>query len=243
MGQLHIGNTIISYEEKVSARARRIRITVDKDKIIVTIPKGANIEEVRKFVQSKQEWIFKHIQQYVTSEQENPEKPQKSYVAGEKFPFMGREVMLRTITYNDKYTTIKLDANTMWVYIPDSISKEVWPQVVKEAIIYCYKNQAKKIFKQKLDHYAKLMGVKYNEMRVKEQKTRWGSCSSKANINLNWKAIMAPSQVIDYLVIHELAHLKYLNHSKDFWHLVKSFMPDYKSWEKWLKDNSINLVI
>ena len=87
------------------------------------------------------------------------------------------------------------------------------------------------------------MSVTYNQFRIKEQKTRWGSCSKRNNLNFNWKIIMAPEKVIDYVIIHELCHLVHFNHSKEFWNLLAFYMPDYKEQAEWLKNNGISLHI
>ena len=81
------------------------------------------------------------------------------------------------------------------------------------------------------------MGVTYGRISIREQKTRWGSCSSKGNLNFNWRLIFAPPEVLDYVVVHELAHRKEMNHSKAFYAIVESIMPDYRKWKKWLKEN------
>lgn len=100
-----------------------------------------------------------------------------------------------------------------------------------------FMEQAKKVFEEKALFYAHVMGVYYQRITVREQKTRWGSCSSKRNLNFNWRLLLAPEQVLDYVVIHELAHLIEMNHSSDFYAVVASVMPDFKVWQRWLKEN------
>jgi predicted metal-dependent hydrolase len=87
------------------------------------------------------------------------------------------------------------------------------------------------------------MGVKTGEIRIKGQKTLWGSCSSKGNLNFNWKVAFAPRKVVDYLIIHELSHLRLMNHSKSFWQIVEKYMPEYKTQQKWLKEHNYLLKI
>ncbi len=82
-----------------------------------------------------------------------------------------------------------------------------------------------------------------NQIRIKDQKTRWGSCSSKNNLNFSWRLIMAPERVLDYVVVHELCHLTHMNHGKEFWALVESVMPDYKDCKKWLRENEKSLTL
>lgn len=104
-----------------------------------------------------------------------------------------------------------------------------------------YIETARSIFTQKAAYYARIMGVTYNRIAIREQKTRWGSCSSKGNLNFNWRLIFAPEEVVDYIVIHELAHRKEMNHSKAFYDVVASVMPDYKEQQKWLREHGDSL--
>ena len=90
---------------------------------------------------------------------------------------------------------------------------------------------------EKTAHFAKEMGVTYGRITIREQKTRWGSCSSAGNLNYNWKLVLMPERVMDYVVIHELAHRKEMNHSRNFWKVVEEAMPDYRKYKAWLKEN------
>ncbi len=102
--------------------------------------------------------------------------------------------------------------------------------------------QALKVLPERTAYYAKKMGVTYGRITIRNQKTRWGSCSSKGNLNFNCLLMKAPTAVQDYVVVHELAHRKEMNHSKAFWALVESILPDYKQWEAWLKNNGHRLM-
>lgn len=86
-------------------------------------------------------------------------------------------------------------------------------------------------------HYEKLMGLSCNKITVRDQKTRWGSCSSKGNLNLNYRLAYMPPEILDYVVVHELAHLRHMDHSREFWALVETYLPDYKECRKWLKEH------
>ena len=100
-----------------------------------------------------------------------------------------------------------------------------------------HKRLAAQVLEQKAAFFAQKMGVDYGRISIRDQKTRWGSCSVKGNLNFNWRLILAPEQVLDYVVVHELAHRKEMNHSKKFWNLVEAVLPDYKSRRGWLKEN------
>lgn len=104
-----------------------------------------------------------------------------------------------------------------------------------------YKSLARNEFQKRCAYYQKYTGGIYHTISIRDQKTRWGSCSSKGNLSFNWRLILAPSEILDYVVVHELCHLTYMNHSKDFWNMVASIIPDYKIRRKWLKENGYTL--
>lgn len=106
-----------------------------------------------------------------------------------------------------------------------------------------YKEAAREYFPKRTAHYARLLGVTYGKISIRDQKTRWGSCSSTGNLSFNWRLILAPPNVLDYVVVHELCHRKEMNHSPGFWELVESLMPDYRKYRKWLKDNGESLTL
>ena len=101
---------------------------------------------------------------------------------------------------------------------------------------------ALKVISVKVKHYAGLMNVQYGRITIRNQKTRWGSCSSKGNLNFNCLLMLAPDEVVDYVVIHELCHLIEMNHSKAFWKQVEQMMQDYKKHRKWLKDHGNEIM-
>lgn len=99
------------------------------------------------------------------------------------------------------------------------------------------KKEAREQIQKYVDEYAVKMGVSYGRIAIREQKTCWGSCSSKRNLNFNWKLILMPPEIMEYVVVHELSHLFEMNHSKQFWKIVETYIPDYKARKKWLKEN------
>lgn len=105
-----------------------------------------------------------------------------------------------------------------------------------------YRAQAAEIFARKASYYAERMGVTYQRIAIRDQKTRWGSCSGKGNLNFNWRLVLAPAPVLDYVVIHELAHRREMNHSSRFWRIVEEIMPDYRTHRRWLRDHGDSLM-
>jgi predicted metal-dependent hydrolase len=105
-----------------------------------------------------------------------------------------------------------------------------------DAEIEVLTERAKMVFAERVAHYAPLIGVDYAKITVRRQKMRWGSCSSKGNLNFNYRLMLAVPEVIDYVVVHEMCHLLHMNHSKEFWYSVEQILPDYKSRKQWLKE-------
>ena len=106
-----------------------------------------------------------------------------------------------------------------------------------------YKAKAKVLIRDRLEHYNQFYNLDYNRVFFKNQKTRWGSCSSQRNLNFNWRLVLAPLEVLDYVVVHELCHLLEMNHSSDFWALVEQQIPDHKKWRRWLRENHLLLTL
>ena len=133
----------------------------------------------------------------------------------------------------------EIDGETMILYLPQFDSEEH----VRAAIRQTLSKRALMRIRERLNHYAPLMGVEFGRVAIRDQKSRWGSCSAKHNLNFNWKLIMAPGEVLDYVVIHELCHLIEFNHSRRFWSLVENQMPEYEVWKKWLKTHGSELGV
>lgn len=113
----------------------------------------------------------------------------------------------------------------------------------EEALKKRYIKAAKEYIPKRVSHYASLLGVTYGRIRIAEQKTRWGSCSSNGTLSFNWKLMLAPPRVLDYVVVHELCHRIEMNHSARFWALVESILPEYRQYRDWLKNNGSTLVL
>jgi len=117
------------------------------------------------------------------------------------------------------------------------------PAILKKLAEKWYRKEAEKIILQRVEKYRYKFKISPGNIKVKEQKRRWGTCTSKGNIYFNWRIIMAPLNVIDYVIVHEFSHLAYHNHSVKFWNYVGSIMPDYKERKKWLGENGLLLEL
>lgn len=203
-------------------------------RLIVPIKtKGIIIKEI---LLKRGDWILNKLNDLKDKEYEVTEK---KFFQGEKFLLKGKEYSL-SIKVCDEYKKCK-------VYVCDNQlivnTKKYDKELIKKSIIKWYKAQGLDYINERINYYSDICGKVPNEVKVKEQKRRWGSCSSKGKLMFNWRIIMAPVDVIDYIVVHEMCHLIHLNHSKEYWNLVSSIMYNYKEKKLWLKNNGIKLNI
>ncbi len=240
-------NPEIKCEVRRSTRAKRLNLKVAQDKVRVSVPPNVSYADAKAFVESKRDWIVKHVEAWRSQNL----KTARKYETGEYLPFLGQSLPLfvqrtRTKDSGDGVrfrVKVKLSAEGFWLEMPADIPPEAYSSIARDILVKWYRKQAERIFRSRLDHYAGRMGLQYQRLSIREQKTRWGSCSSKKTISLNWRIVLAPEKVMDYLIVHELAHLRQMNHSPAFWSLVETYIPDYRTWRKWLKDNSSTLNI
>ena len=115
--------------------------------------------------------------------------------------------------------------------------------VQRTALEKRYIAAAKEYFSKRAAYFVQFTGGSYNRITIRDQKTRWGSCSARGTLSFNWRLMLAPPTIADYVIVHELCHLTYMNHSADFWHKVESVYPDYRTARKWLKDHGNELII
>ena len=143
--------------------------------------------------------------------------------------FLGKAYELKLECHKKGEIIIGIEGEKLLLRYPEGIGK------VKDILRQWLMEQAKVLILKRVDFYANKMKLSYGKVTIKDQKTRWGSCSSKKNLNFNYRLIMAPLEVLDYVVVHELAHLKQMNHSELFWREVEQIIPDYNTRRNWLK--------
>lgn len=135
-----------------------------------------------------------------------------------------------------------VESKSTWIEKHLATRNRIEPNKLTEEQIKNLREKARQLVTERVQYYAPFIGVRYGQISIRMQRTRWGSCSSKGNLNFNCLLALVPSEVLDYVVVHELCHLKELNHSERFWSEVSNVLPDYKVQKKWLKDNGNNLI-
>lgn len=194
-----------------------------KAELIIRSPKNLSIKEIESFVNDKSEWIKKKqraIQSKII--------PSPNYTEDEYFLYLGNQYPL--IHNTNQTSSLHFDGKVFSLKGDGLSAFHTW-----------YKTTFKKVALPRLDYYAQLHQLNYQQVRFKAQKTLWGSCSAVNNINLNYLLIQAPISVVDYVIVHELAHIKHKNHSKHFWSFVSQILPNYKASKRWLQENGHKL--
>ena len=218
----------IQIDKLIRAKRRSIALIVERDgSLTVRAPRRATLKDIQDFIQEKTDWIIRSREKLKAIVQ----PPKKEYRDGERFLFLGQEYELRLVP--PQRPALKFDGG----FTLSASARERGEQ----AFTNWYKAQALKVLTERITHYASLHGFLPKQVKVNSAKTRWGSCTSTGTLNFTWRLVMAPLDVIDYVVLHELAHLRIKNHSPRFWKLVESLCPDFKRHRKWLRDHGERL--
>lgn len=224
------------------SRRRTMSIAINtKAQVIVSAPLFLKETEVASFIKKKSDWIVEKIQEI---KKRNCSQVIKKYEEGEEFLFLGKKCKLRIVEEKIKRSCIDFDGLTWRVSVPWQLPVQEKERIVKDKLVEWYRRQAEEILGGRIFHYSRILKVDPKEIAVKTQKRLWGICDyRKKIIRLNWLVILAPLDVVDYVVVHELCHLLVPNHSKVFWKKVASVYPRYKECKKWFKENASLMVL
>jgi len=144
---------------------------------------------------------------------------------------------LKIHTYPNKGSKLTYAFKTLHIYINKTLSQKEREEEIKRLLINWYKEKALCIITHRIEKYLELIDFKPQEIKIRDHKIRWGSCTKDGKLIFNWRIIMAPISAIDYVIVHELCHMKEPTHSTRFWSMVESFIPKYKKWKDWLRIN------
>lgn len=213
--------------ELVRSKIKNMYILIRNGKVIVKAPNNISENRIRNFINSKEEWINKKLKEF-----EKKSFKEKSYVSGEVFKVLGNDYTLN-IEYGDfEKASVNLDNG----YINICVSENCETVKIKELVEKMYYKIALMIVDKSVNMWKNILKIAPDVVVIKKLKTAWGKCNSKRKITINPDLMKYDQRVIDYVVLHEFCHLRYMNHSKDFWNMVGKFMPDYKDLKKELKN-------
>lgn len=232
-----ISDTQIDYTIRQSKKARYVKLVVKDCALHVVIPSSIRLNEktlliIENFISQKSGWVLNKLA-------EIPQTPhQRKLIEDNKIIYLGKTYdIVREQVSSKRKSRVEVNEinHTVTVYDTELGNENT-------TIHKWYKEKAKEIISARVHELHTHSGKQIKSIRIKDLKTRWGSCSSMGGLNFSWRLIMAPPEVVDYVIIHELSHFNHLNHSERFWKLVESRCPDYKAHVNWLKKEGQNLL-
>lgn len=210
---------------------RSMNLRVRRDGLVrVTCGRGIPKLHVQRFVEESERFIELRMSEIHRLREKFPEK---KFLTGEELILLGARHQLTVVWTWASKIKIKLLGSQLEMMAPLQTTVEIR----QKAFNFFCRKQAREHLQTRVRHFAEVMQLFPKTVTIRGQRTRWGSCSSEGGVSLNWKLIAAPPDVIDYVIVHELAHIRHLNHSADFWHLVAKFHPNWKQARLWLKDH------
>jgi predicted metal-dependent hydrolase len=220
---------------------RNLSLTLQVNgRIQLTVPKGAATLQLSRFLNNNRQWIDESLAKYAEL---RAHYPRKRHVDGERFPFLGRELIfkIRDEISNGEKPVVQRRRRGVPAFSIEGENLVYHPlenrPATGEMLAKFYEKCGREILSERLLYFSEKMNLSPSTVVFRSQKTRWGSCSTRGKISLNWRLVFAPMDVIDYVVVHELAHLRHHNHGASFWRLVAQHAPNYLTLRKWLRDH------
>ncbi len=218
----------ITYTLKRSGKRRSIGLVIDDRGLTVSIPLRASEKWLHSVLQDKAFWVLEKLDGWQACK-----PPEIRWQNGEKIDYLGELLELRVVQ-SLFATPAHQRNNELWVFVADDDN-----HYIEQSVSEWYRQQAEKLFVRRAAYFSPLLNVMPREVKLSEAKTQWGSCNAQGSVRLNVQLIKLPERLIDYVVVHELAHLRELNHSASFWRVVKSVCPDYARLRGELRDVAI----
>jgi predicted metal-dependent hydrolase len=222
--------------------ATQTRIIVTPGKVEVVAPVKVAERKIDQFVRAKQQWIIQALARIELKSQQHKTLAPTSYAHGAEIPYQGAAYKLAIRPTKLKKVKIEF-CREFIAHVPDLLMTKDHGADIKEALIRWMKKESKSQVEQLVIQHAGKKQLYPQTIKIKTQKSRWGSCGINNDININWLLIIAPPEVLEYVVVHELCHIKIRNHSAHFWALVAEHLPDYQSRRQWLKKHGSSLMM
>ena len=238
----HIGKTVVPYTIDWSENRETIGLSIDKSlELTVTAPMTATVADVEDVLDSRQEWLLQKL--YGLKEQEGPPYP-KEYMSGEKLQYRGRQYPLEVVEADVPEPTLSFDEQIfiLRVHRFDGDTDDVSVRRKHQAVIDWFVQRAQEELPNRVSRYESRLGLDDVPVQVGEIDGRWGEYD-EGTVRLNWRLILAPIRIQDYVLVHELAHSVHDEHSGAFWNTVGALIPDYEDRREWLRVNGNSLTL
>jgi len=215
----------VPIDHLVQSKRKTIALIIQRDgTLTVRAPLRMSDVHIQEFVQKHYVWIRNKQAQA----KESPALPNKHFVNGEPFLYLGIEYPLTLVAHQRPALSL---SNNKFHLANSNLPK------ASQVFIRWYKDQARNVISERVAFHAKKYKFTYKKIRISSARTRWGSCSSNGTLSFTWRLVMAPMEIVDYVVLHEMVHTQIKNHSKIFWQKVGDILPEYKKRVRWLKQN------
>jgi predicted metal-dependent hydrolase len=226
----------INYTVKRSRKRKRtISLQIsEKSELVIAAPYFTAMSEINRFVREKQNWIHKTIQKH---KEDSIKNKAKEYINGEMFYYLGESFPLEVFFEQNERKGLVFWGNRFYLNTTDATENGIFH------FVSWYKKKAKQHLRQRVDFFSRELNLMAKSVKVTSAEKRWGSCSADDNLSFSFRLIMAPPDIIDYVIVHELTHIKEKNHSAAFWKLIEEFIPEYKIYRRWLKDNNHKFIL
>jgi predicted metal-dependent hydrolase len=234
--QVDFGSTKIEYELRRTKR-RTIGFLVNESGLRVTAPKWVTLKSIEEALREKERWITNKLHYFLYHHEKRQTTPLPLH-DGTVLPYLGRHLVLRLMSRNGSGKVI-MNPVTDELFVT---LRNTSAQTLADILRKWFQEKSREIFSRQLPVYAQQLGVRYRSFSLSSAKQRWGSCSVSGNIRLNWRLVHFSQKLIDYVIVHELAHLREMNHSKHFWDIVSTAYPDYKNARKQLNEQSMKMM-
>jgi predicted metal-dependent hydrolase len=236
--KIQLGSHTVYYALRRSAR-RSHGFMISDEGLFVTSPKRAPLDDIERAIRAKQQWILTKLFERGERRDLRERRAPVEWVDGARLPYLGADITLRLQPAARSHCSY--DAATRTLHLGVTPGLEAWQ--IRERVKLWFQDEARRVFGERLDLYAPRVGVTYNAYAISSAGTRWGSCTVAGNIRLNWKLVHYPLALLDYVVVHELAHLREMNHSPRFWAVVEAVFADYDGARKALKKRSVEMPV
>jgi predicted metal-dependent hydrolase len=223
----------ISYTLKRSNKAKLIWLNIKRQTgLTVTVPYSYNLEDLPDYLNKNASWILRNFKKYCI---DTPPTKIPAVQPVNTISYLGKRLKVMQNRSGCGTNALTIENNNLIVSLHTSGTN-----LSSQELEQWLKSQAVKLINEKAAKFSKWMGLRYNRIVIRDQKSRWGSCSCLKNLNFNWRLIMAPESVLDYVIIHELCHLKVMGHSKSFWEQVSHYCPGWHEYRDWLDSHCLD---
>ena len=233
--RVSVGSLTVDYELRRSTRRQKtLELSIDpENRVRVAAPVSALPSKIDAFVERRVPWILKRL---ADSRNDASLSPKRQFETGEFLDCLGRKYRLRLVNSDGRRNDrTRLMRGWLEVRVPVGTDPQTNKNRIVRALEYWYKTQAERRITERVRHYSARLGVQPKQVLIRNQRRRWGSCSADATLRFNWRVVMAPLSVVEYVVVHELCHLRHAHHGPVFWELVESLLPDYDTRRKRLR--------